>query len=80
MATVTTPWSEGLQEQTRDAIKELRVAPDGRMHFKHKALGYAYISLEDMVSNRLVLHAKKGDLEYAFSDVAALLTGGWAVD
>ena len=80
MATTTALWSEGLQEQTRDAIKEMRVAPDGRMHFKHKTLGYASITLDDILSNRLVLHAKKSDLEYVFSDVTALLLGGWAVD
>jgi len=80
MATATTPWSEGLQEQTRDAIKEMRVAPDGCLHFKHKTLGYASITLDDVLSNRLVLHAKKSDVEFVFSDVTALLLGGWAVD
>jgi hypothetical protein len=80
MASTTAPWSEGLQKQTRDAIKEMRVAPDGLMHFKHKTLGYAVLKLDDIASNRLVLHSQKGELKYEFADDAELLSGGWAVD
>jgi hypothetical protein len=29
-------WSDSLQEQTREAIDEMRVAPDGLMHLKHR--------------------------------------------
>jgi hypothetical protein len=58
----------------------MRVAPDGLMHFKHKTLGYAFLKLDDIASNRLVLHSKKGQLKYEFADDVALLNGGWAVD
>ena len=49
------PWSQNLQEQTREAVDEMRVTPDGFMHFKHKTLGYATISLDNICANRFLL-------------------------
>lgn len=76
----TTTWSESLQQQTRDAIEQMPVTPDGRIHFKHPTLGYAYATLDDLFNDRLILHAKTGSEEYRFEGVEALLQAGWAVD
>jgi hypothetical protein len=76
----TTNWSDGLQQQTRDAIAQLPVTPDGQLHFKHATLGYAYATYDDLCHDRLALHAKTGDAEHRFDDVDALLRAGWAID
>ncbi len=76
----TTPWSEALIQQTRDAIDELPVTPDGRIHIKHPTLGYAYATLDDLFNERLILHAKTGSEEYCFEAVETLLQAGWAID
>ena len=41
------PWSDSLHQQTRQTIAELPLTPDGRLHFKHSTLGYAYAILEE---------------------------------
>jgi hypothetical protein len=74
----TSNWSEGLQQQTRDAIAQLPVTADGCLHFKHVTLGYAYATYEDLCDNRLI--ANKGGDVYRFVDVDALLQAGWALD
>ena len=61
-----TPWSEALIQQTRDAIDELPVTPDGRIHIKHPT--------------RLILHAQTSSEEYCFAAVETLLQAGWAID
>jgi hypothetical protein len=58
-------WSETLQQQTRDAIEQMPVTPDGRIHFKHP---------------KLLLQAKTGGESYRFEAVEALLQAGWAID
>jgi hypothetical protein len=80
MNMTTPPWSQSLQEQTREAVDEMRVAPDGLMHFKHKTLGYATISFDNICANRFLLQPKKDGTEHEFADVDALLAGGWVVD
>jgi hypothetical protein len=74
------PWSDSLQQQTRDAIEDMPITPDGRLHFKHATLGYASTALEDIVNRHLLLRAKTGDGNWLFKDVEALLQAGWAVD
>ena len=73
-------WSDSLQRQTREAIEQIPVTPDGNLHFKHATQGYAYASDHDLWNDRLVLHAKNGGDEHRFDDVEALLRAGWAVD
>jgi hypothetical protein len=80
MITNPSPWSASLQQQTRDAIDEMRVAPDGALHLKHKALGYGSISMESLASESLVLRSKKTDTDIRFDDVQTLLDAGWAID
>lgn len=76
----TSSWSESLQQQTCEAIEQIPVTPDGRLHFKHARQGYAYATVDDLCHERLVLHSKKGGVEHQFDDVVALLQAGWAVD
>ena len=76
----TTPWSQSLQDLTREAVDEMRVAPDGLMHFKHKTLGYATISFDNICANRFLLQPKNDGTEHEFADVDGLLAGGWVVD
>lgn len=73
-------WSEPLQQQTRDAIEQLPATADGCLHFKHATLGYAHATYDDLCSDRLVLHANKGDDVYRFAEVEDLLHAGWALD
>ena len=73
-------WSESLQQQTRDAIEQMPVTPDGRIHFKHPTLGYAYATPDDLFNDRLLLRPKTGIDEYRFAEVEALLQAGWAID
>jgi hypothetical protein len=80
MALTPSPWSQNLQEQTREAIDKIRVAPDGFMHLKHKTFGYATISLENICANRFLLQPMKDGTEHEFADVDGLLAGGWVVD
>lgn len=74
------PWSDDLQQQTRDAIEEMPITPDGRLHFKHATLGYASVTLEELMNDRLILRSRTQGALYRFDDVEALLQAGWAVD
>ena len=73
-------WSETLQQQTRDAIAQMPVTPDGRIHFKHPTLGYAYATLDDLFNDCLILRSKTWSDEHLFAEVEALLQAGWVVD
>lgn len=76
----TSSWSDSLQQQTREAIEQIPVTPDGNLHFKHATQGYAYATVDDLCHDRLVLHCKEGGDQHRFDDVEALLRAGWAVD
>ena len=76
----TSSWSESLKQQTRQAIAQIPVTPDGQLHFKHPTLGYAYATLDDLIHDRLLLRSKTGSGEHRFAEVEALLHAGWAVD
>lgn len=77
---LTSTWSPNLIQQTREAIQQIPVTPDGYLHFKHPKLGYAYANLNDLVHDRLVLRSKTGSDEHRFAEVEALLQAGWALD
>ena len=76
----TSSWSESLKQQTRQAIEQMLVTPNGRLHFKHPTLGYAHATLDDLSHDRLLLRSKTGSDKQRFDDVEALLQAGWAVD
>lgn len=73
-------WSDGLQQQTRDAIEQLPVTADGCLHFKHATLGYAYATYDGLCDDQLILQTNKGGDAYHFEGVEALLQAGWALD
>jgi hypothetical protein len=73
-----TPWSESLKNETRQLISEMRVAPDGFIHLKHKAFGSGVIAAMDLVRNSFAI--KSGVTCCYFEDVEQLLVGGWVVD
>lgn len=73
-------WSEELQQQTRDAIEQLRVTADGRLRFKHATLGYAYATYDDLCNNRLVLYSDRGGDTHHFPLINNLLQAGWVLD
>ena len=77
---LTCTWSENLLTQTREAIEQIPVTPDGQLHFKHPTLGYACATIDDLVHDRLVLRSKTGSDEYRFAEIDALLHAGWAID
>ena len=78
--TASPPWSESLQQQTRSAIEELSVPPDGLLHMKHKFLGFAAIDVLDLLQGRLLVCRSKDGSSWRYPDVEALLTAGWAID
>ncbi len=73
-------WSAALQQQTRDAIEQLPLTSDGKLHFKHPTLGGACASLNDLLNDQLLLQVKMGGDLYQFVNVEALLQAGWALD
>jgi len=74
-------WSEGLQQQTRDAISELGVfTPDGRLHFKNRGKGYAFAAVLDLYHGKLSLTDKETGEVVEFGNVDELLAAGWAID
>ena len=75
----TSNWSENLR-QTRQAIAQLPVTPDGHLHFKQLTQGYAHATLDDLMHGRLLLRSKTGSDEYRFAEVEALLQAGWAIN
>ena len=73
------PWSESLQVQTREAIADLRIGADGRLHFKHKNLGYAFAEFVDLL-DILKLTCKKTSVVYSFASCDQLIEAGWVID
>lgn len=79
-ATQPLPWSDNLQAQTRQAIADLQMGPDGKLHFKHKTLGYGVAEITDLVKEPLVIYSKLGETRWSHAQVDALLAAGWAID
>ena len=80
MNTENNTWSQGLQQETRDAISEMRINPDGKLYFKNKHKGHAYMSAQDLMSGKLSLTNIESGAAIEFADMEELLTAGWAVD
>lgn len=73
-------WSEGLQQQTREAISEMRINPDGKLHFKNSDNRYAFMTAQDMLCGDLSLTDKTNGQVSEFVDSDELLNAGWAID
>lgn len=80
VANPTSPWSERLQQQTRAAIEQMPMTVDGRLHFKHPALGYAFAIVGELGRGHLCLYRKPGGEPFWLEGVEALLQAGWALD
>lgn len=80
MNTETNTWSEGLQQETRDAVSEMRINPDGKLYFKNKHKGHAYMSAQDLMAGKISLTNMENREAIDFADMEKLLTAGWAVD
>ncbi len=81
MRNETNTWSEGLQQQTRDAISEMQVSPhDGKLHFKNYDKGFAFMTIQDLLGGKLSLTDKENGQVFEFADVDELLNAGWAMD
>ena len=65
----TNTWSETLQQQTREAIQDIFIGLDGKLHFKHIKNGNAFIHLDDLIQDRLLLIHKLTEEHILFSDV-----------
>jgi hypothetical protein len=76
----TNTWSESLQEQTREALMEMRGTPDGCIHFKHKSMGSGTVRVVDLANDQLILAAKASSRSLQFQNVQALIDAGWVID
>ena len=81
MTTISTDsWSETLQLQTREAIRLMPLTPNGSLHFKHTSQGFAFITLDELLQDRLAMRFQSDRDACQFADVDALVQAGWAVD
>jgi hypothetical protein len=73
-------WSEGLQQQTRDAIESMMVSPISHcIHMKSTHGQYGTISAENMLRGNLDIDIVKGNTTH-FDSLNDLLAAGWALD
>ena len=73
-------WSEELQQETREAISEMRINPDGKLRFKSHGNGGAFITAHDLMHGKLSLTNTEGGQVVEFANIDELLAAGWAVD
>ena len=73
-------WSESLQQQTREAIEDLFLGPDGNLHFKHHTSGYAHATLAGLMGCGITLILGKTKDALKFESVDSLLQAGWVID
>jgi hypothetical protein len=76
-------WSENLKQETREAISEMRVtpSPDGKIYFKSRNQGSAFMYANDLMSANLSLFgAENEELLTKFTNVDELLASGWVID
>jgi hypothetical protein len=73
-------WSERLRNQTHLSLLSLAATPTGRIHFKHKMLGYADADIVDLLNKKILLKSKRDDIHWEFSDTFDLIKAGWVID
>lgn len=73
-------WSDNLTQETRQAINDCAVTPQGVLHMKSINGSYGIIRLENLVSARFLVEDKKNESEYLFGSVDELSEAGWAID
>lgn len=77
---MTKTWSDNLIQETRNAIENYEVTPQGILHMKNINGPYGSMRLENLMSNRFLVEDKKGSEEYLFASVDELIAAGWAID
>lgn len=73
-------WSDNLTQETRQAINDCTVTPEGVLHMKSINGSYGIIRLENLVSARFLIKDKRNESEYLFGSVDELIEAGWAID
>jgi hypothetical protein len=74
-------WSPTLKDQTRDALRELQINPlTGKLHLKNCDGRRGYITVEDLVSNQLVVGDNSSGPDSKFESDDDLIAQGWAID
>lgn len=73
-------WSDKLTEETRAALKNGIVTPQGVLHMKNINGRYGRILFEDLVADKLLIRDKKSEAEYLYASVDELISVGWAID
>lgn len=73
-------WSDKLTEETRAALENWVVTPQGVLHMKNINGRYGRILFEDLVADKLLIRDKKSEAEYLYASVDELISVGWAID
>lgn len=73
-------WSDRLIEDTRAALKEWIVTPQGALHMKNLNGRYGKIFLEGLAADKLLIKGKKPEAEYHYASADELITAGWVID
>jgi hypothetical protein len=73
-------WSDKLLEETRAALNNGFVGPDGFLHMKNINGNYGKIRLEDLRVGKFLIQDKQADAAYQFSSCNEMINNGWAID
>ena len=74
-------WSSDLINMTRAAISEHRFVPyDDAVHFKNHDSRYGFISVSNILADKLLLIDKETNKETLYASVDELLEAGWVID
>ncbi|MBU1447015.1 MAG: hypothetical protein KKF58_01765 [Gammaproteobacteria bacterium] len=73
-------WSDRLTEETRAALSDLSVSPQGILHMKNINGGYGKILFEELSSNKFIIWDKRSDASFQFASSEDLISSGWAID
>lgn len=73
-------WSDKLTEETRAALENWVVTPQGALHMKNINGRYGRILFEDLVADKLLIKDKKSEAEYLYASADEMIVAGWAID
>lgn len=81
MAKSSDQWSEGLQQATRETLKEFAFATHADfVCFKHIKSGFGTIAVDDILCGNLRMTDRKTGLEVTFRNAEELICAGWTID
>ena len=73
-------WSDKLTEETRAALENGIITPQGVLHMKNINGRYGRILFEDLVADKLLIREKRTEAEYLYATADELISAGWAID